>query len=162
MPLVEKCVTVNGSAIAKPQNVIAPIGTSIADLVEFCGGFKSEPKKILLGGPMMGISIPNVNTCITKQTNAVLAFDQKDARASAESACIRCGKCISHCPFGLSPCDIARAYDKGDAATLEKLKVNICMECGCCSYICPAKRNIVQKNKLAKAMLRNYKMGGAK
>ena len=162
IPLVEKCVTVNGSAIAKPQNVIAPIGTSVADLVEFCGGFKCEPGKILLGGPMMGISIPNTSTAITKQTNAVLAFDKKDARASEESACIRCGKCASHCPFSLSPCDIARAYDKGDAQTLEKLKVNICMECGCCSYICPAKRNIVQKNKLAKAMLRNYKMGGAK
>ncbi len=156
MPLVERCVTVDGSAIAEPKNVIAPIGTPVLELIEFCGGFSTQPRKILMGGPMMGISVPDLNMPILKQNNAILAFDREDATPPPETACIKCGKCISSCPFSLSPCDIAAAYDKGDGERLEKLKVNLCMECGCCSYICPAKRNLVQTNKLAKVLLRNY------
>ncbi len=164
MPLVEKCITVDGSAIAEPKNVIVPIGTPVLEVIEFCGGFSCQPRKILMGGPMMGISVPDLSMPILKQNNAILAFDRDDATPPPETACIRCGKCVEHCPFGLSPCDISKAYDKGDGASLAKLKVNLCMECGCCSYICPAKRNLVQKNKLAKVMLRDYqtKQGGTK
>lgn len=156
MPLVERCVTVDGSAIAEPKNVIVPIGTPVLELIEFCGGFKRPPRKIISGGPMMGAALPDIEMPIMKQTNAILAFDRRDATPPAESACIRCGKCTSHCPFGLSPCDISAAYGAGDGAALEKAMVNLCMECGCCSYVCPAKRNIVQQNKLAKVMLKNY------
>ncbi len=156
MPLVERCVTVDGSAIAQPKNVIAPIGTPILEIIEFCGGFSTQPRKILMGGPMMGLSVPDLSMPLLKQNNAILAFDRDDATPPPETACIKCGKCIDRCPFGLAPCDIASAYDKGDGAALERLKVNLCMECGCCSYICPAKRNLVQKNKLAKGMLRAY------
>ena len=156
MPLVEKCVTVDGSAIAEPKNVIAPIGTPVLELVEFCGGFSAVPRKILSGGPMMGVSLPDLSAPVLKQTNAILAFDRKDATPAEETACIRCGRCTSHCPFGLSPVSISAAYAAGDGAALEKTKVNLCMECGCCSYVCPAKKNIVQKNKLAKVMLKNY------
>ncbi len=156
MPLVERCVTVDGSAIAQPKNVIVPIGTPVLEVIEFCGGFCAPARKILMGGPMMGISVPDLNMPVLKQNNAILAFDRKDATPPRETACIKCAKCIDHCPFGLSPCDIAVAYDKGDGAALEKLKVNLCMECGCCSFICPAKRNLVQKNKLAKLMLRDH------
>lgn len=165
MPQVEKCVTVDGSAIAEPKNVIVPIGTPVLELIEFCGGFKCQPRKILWGGPMMGIALPDLTMPVLKQTNAILAFDRKDATPPKSSACIRCGKCAAHCPFSLSPCDISKAYEAGDGEALERSKVNLCMECGCCSYVCPAKRNIVQKNKLAKAMLRNYqtsKQGGGK
>ena len=164
MPLVEKCITVDGSAIAEPKNVIVPIGTPVLEVIEFCGGFSCQPRKILMGGPMMGISVPDLSMPILKQNNAILAFDRDDATPPPETACIRCGKCVEHCPFGLSPCDISKAYDKDDGASLSKLKVNLCMECGCCSYVCPAKRNLVQKNKLAKVMLRDYqaKQGGAK
>ncbi len=156
MPLVERCVTVDGSAIAEPKNVIAPIGTPILDIIEFCGGFSTQPRKILMGGPMMGISVPDLSMPLLKQNNAILAFDRDDATPPPETACIRCGKCVDKCPFSLSPCDIAAAYERGDGAALERLKVNLCMECGCCSYICPAKRNLVQTNKLAKVALRNY------
>ncbi len=156
MPLVERCVTVDGSAIAEPKNVIAPIGTPILDIIEFCGGFSTQPRKILMGGPMMGISVPDLNMPLLKQNNAILAFDRDDATPPPETACIRCGKCVDKCPFSLSPVDIAAAYERHDGAALEYLKVNLCMECGCCSYICPAKRNLVQTNKLAKVELRDY------
>ncbi len=155
MPLVEKCVTVDGSAIAEPKNVIAPIGTPVTELIEFCGGFSKPPRKILSGGPMMGVSLPDLNVPVLKQTNAILAFDRADATPPEETACIRCGRCSEHCPLGLTPDLIERAYLAADEAALLKAGTNLCMECGCCSYVCPAKRNIVQTNKLAKAMLKN-------
>ncbi len=159
MPLVEKCVTVDGSAIACPKNVIVPIGTKVMDLIDFCGGFSQVPRKILNGGPMMGTALADLSTPVLKQTNAILAFDRKDATPPEESPCIRCGKCVSHCPFGLNPAEFARAYEANNGERLEKLKVNLCMECGCCSYICPAKRNLVQYNKLGKTLLRQYQAG---
>lgn len=156
MPLIEKCVTVDGSAIQTPKNVIAPIGARAMDLIDFCGGFSEVPRKILAGGPMMGTALADLSTPILKQTNALLAFNEKDATPPKVTPCIKCGKCTEQCPFGLSPSEISKAYKAGDGAKLEKLKVNLCMECGCCSYVCPAKRNIVQRNKLAKTMLRQY------
>lgn len=156
MPLVEKCVTVDGSAVKEPKNVIAPIGTPISDLLESAGGLKSEPYKIIYGGPMMGISVPSGDAPVLKMTNAVIAMDKKEAVPPKTTACINCGKCLNHCPFKLDPRAIARAYKTGSEEDLEKLCVDLCMECGCCSYVCPAKRPLVQTNKLAKSMLRNY------
>lgn len=158
MPLVEKCITVDGSAVANPKNVIAPIGTPVMDLIDFCGGFREEPRKMLYGGPMMGIALPDTSSPVLKQTNAVLAFGKKEATPPKVTPCIKCGRCVEHCPFGLDPTAISKAYKENDPETLEKLKVNLCMECGCCSYVCPAKRNIVQRNKMAKTMLRNYQI----
>lgn len=156
IPLTEKCITVDGDAVKDPKNVIAPIGTSINDLFEFCGGFIKEPRKVLYGGPMMGIALPDGDNPVLKGTNAVLAFSEKMAKLPKETQCIHCGKCVNHCPFGLSPTEIAKAYSRKDGAELKKLEVNLCMECGCCSFVCPAKRPLVQTNKLAKAVLRDY------
>lgn len=158
MPLVEKCITVDGSAIKEPKNVIAPIGTPIRDLVEHCGGFSQEPRKALYGGPMMGIALTDFTAPVLKQTNALLVFGKKEATPPPVTPCIKCGRCIDHCPFDLDPTAISKAYKENDPQTLEKLKVNLCMECGCCSYVCPARRNIVQRNKMAKTMLRNYQI----
>ena len=156
MPLVEKHITVDGSAIKNPQNVIAPIGASIQSVVDYTGGFKCEPKKILLGGPMMGISVPDAETVIVKNTNAVICLDEKDAAVPEQTACIRCGRCVDTCPLNLMPAEIEHAFLIKDAERLGKLKVNICMECGCCAFVCPAKRRLVEVNKLAKAMLTGY------
>ena len=156
MPLVKKCVTVDGGAVQSPQNVVVPIGTSLADVFEFCGGFSEEPEKILYGGPMMGISVPSPDSPVLKNTNAILAFGKADATAPRTTACIHCGRCVNHCPLGLVPTEIEKAYKAKSGELLEKLQVNLCMECGCCSYICPAKRPLVQTNKLAKATLRDY------
>lgn len=158
MPLTEKCVTVDGGAVSKPQNVIVPIGTPLVDVFEFCGGFKSEPHKVLYGGPMMGISVPSLDMPILKNTNAVLAFDKKQATPPKTTACIKCGACANNCPFGIDPSKISNAMKAEDFEGLQKAGVELCMECGCCSFVCPAKRPIVQNNKLAKAALREFKM----
>ena len=156
IPLIEKCVTVDGSAVKEPKNIIAPIGTSIKDLVEAAGGLKSEPAKVLYGGPMMGIAAPSMDEPVLKNTNAVIIMDKKEAEQNKTTPCISCGACLNHCPFKLNPRDIARAYKLGDGEALKKLCVDLCMECGCCSFICPAKRPLVQTNKLAKIKLREY------
>ena len=154
MPLVEKCITVDGSAVKEPKNVIAPIGTSLKDVFEFCGGFTAEPEKVLYGGPMMGISVPDLDAPVLKNTNAVLALNAKDAKAPKTTACIKCGSCANHCPMGINPVTIAKALRHEDWETLEEAGTMLCMECGCCAFVCPAKRPIVQNNKLAKAALR--------
>ena len=156
MPLVEKVVTVDGSCVANPQNVIVPIGTKIKDVFDFCGGFKEMPYKVMYGGPMMGVALPNLDLPITKRTNAILAFNQKEATVPEPSNCINCGRCINHCPLHLDPPAFAKALDLNRPEELVKLKVNLCMECGVCSFVCPAKRPLVQKNRLAKAALKKY------
>ena len=156
MPLVERTVTVDGSAVASPKNVVAPIGTSLADVFEFAGGFSSEPGKVLYGGPMMGIAVPSLDVPILKNTNAVLAFNKKDSKPRKMTPCIRCGACTNTCPFGLNPALILDAYENENMEMLAKLRVDLCMECGCCAYGCPANRPIMQNHKLAKAALREY------
>lgn len=156
MPLVEKCITVDGSAVRTPQNVIAPIGTPLQELFDFCGGFVASPRKILYGGPMMGISMPDLSEPVLKVTNAVLAFDENDAEQKIETPCIRCGRCVENCPLRLMPAEIETALKNGSGEDLKLLKVNLCMECGCCSYVCPARRRLVQVHKLAKVMLKNH------
>ncbi len=156
VPLIEKCVTVDGSAVKEPKNVIAPIGTKLNELFEFAGGFKREPFKVLYGGPMMGIAVPDLDAPVLKMTNAAIAMDEKEAAPPKTTACINCGRCLNHCPLKLDPRAIAKAYSLNSGEDLEKLCVDLCMECGCCSYVCPAKRPLVQTNKLAKTVLRKY------
>ena len=155
MPLITKRLTVDGDAIAEPKNVEVAIGTSFSDVIDFCGGFKTEPKKIIMGGPMMGFAVPTVNYPVLKNNNAILAFSAaKTAEAEKpETACIRCGRCVNACPFSLMPAAIEKAYKAGNVDGLKALKVNLCMECGCCAYVCPAKRNLVSVNRLAKKMI---------
>ncbi len=150
MPLVEKCVTVEGGAVKHPQNVIAPIGVSLKELFDCCGGLTEQPAKIVYGGPMMGITVPNSDVSVIKNTNAVLALTKKEAKLPKTTACIRCGACVNTCPFGLAPVSIAEAYAKKDVVMLKELSVQSCMECGCCSFVCPANRPLVQLNKMAK------------
>ncbi|MCI8908929.1 MAG: electron transport complex subunit RsxC [Angelakisella sp.] len=157
MPLVEKMLTVDGGAVAEPKNIIAPIGTAIKDMIAFCGGYKSEPKKLLMGGPMMGISVYSDDFPLLKNNNAILAFDEAQCRPVKESACIRCGRCLRACPFDLAPAAMDKAYHMGNVDKLRELKVNLCMECGCCSYVCPAHRELAMYNKLGKRLLREAK-----
>ena len=104
----------------------------------------------------MGIAAPSLDVPILKNTNAILAFNEKDAQTPPETPCIRCGKCILQCPLNLMPTAINTAFLNNEPEKLEQLKVNLCMECGCCSFVCPAKRNLVQTNKLGKMELRKY------
>ena len=157
MPLVEKCVTVDGACVKEPKNVLVPIGTALSDVFDFCGGLTEIPDRVIYGGPMMGITVPDTTAPILKNTNAILALSAKETKTPKTTPCIRCGSCLNNCPFGLAPAAIARAYDKKDAVELDKLAVNACMECGCCSFVCPANRPLVQTNKLAKVFLREEK-----
>ena len=154
MPLVTKRMTVDGDAVARPTNVIAPIGTQIHDVIEFCGGYKQEPRKILMGGPMMGRAIFSDELPIVKNNNAILAFSKAQALVKEETACINCGRCHQACPFKLIPTALAAAYERRDAQALSDLKVMQCMECGSCSYICPARRPLAFFNKLGKGVVK--------
>lgn len=156
LPLVNKTVTLDGSAVQNPGLVVAPIGTPIKELFDAIGGFKSEPGKVLMGGPMMGISIPSLDAPLLRQNNAFTAFDEKEARLPDESACIRCGRCVRHCPMNLMPAGLVRARKAENGALLDKLMVDLCIECGVCSYVCPAKIDLVASHRLAKPMLRAY------
>lgn len=155
MPLVQKRLTIDGSAVASPKNVMVPLGTPIADVLAFCGGLKCEAAKLLMGGPMMGTALRDADLPVLKQNNAILALSAEDAVLPAPSACIRCGKCVGACPMQLTPPAIAAAYQTKDIKMLEKRGVMVCMECGCCSYSCPANRPIVQMMRLAKELVRN-------
>ena len=154
MPLVSKRMTVDGDAVNTPKNVIAPIGTQICDVIDFCGGYKEEPRKILMGGPMMGRAIFSDEMPIVKNNNAILAFSKTQSLVKEETACINCGRCHQACPFGLIPTALADAYARRDAQALSDLKVMQCMECGSCSYICPARRPLGFTNKLGKAVVK--------
>ncbi|MEE0957779.1 MAG: electron transport complex subunit RsxC [Ruminococcus sp.] len=162
MPLVERCVTLDGSAVKEPKNVIVPVGMPISEVIEAAGGLKSEAAKILYGGPMMGIAVPDIDAPILKNTNAVTVMDAKEAAPPKTTPCINCGACLNHCPLKLDPRAIAKAYKKNSDEELKQLQVDLCMECGCCGYVCPAKRPLVQTNKLAKAVLRIYKESNKK
>lgn len=154
MPLVSRALTVDGSAIAEPKNVRVPLGTNISEIIEFCGGFKEEPHKIITGGPMMGLSIVSTDLPVSKSNNAILAFTQKDAALTKESACIRCGRCAEACPMSLLPTLIVRHAKAGDVQAVDQAGVMVCMECGSCSYSCPAKKPLVQNMRAAKALVR--------
>ena len=161
MPLVERCVTLDGDAVKEPKNIIAPIGVSIRELIEFGGGLKDKAGKVLFGGPMMGIAACSLDEPVIKTTGAITVFTEKSSLAVPETACIHCGRCVNACPLNLNPTEYSKALDlenKEDRiARLEKYKVMLCMECGCCSYVCPANRPLVQNNRLAKGELREHR-----
>ncbi|MGN0486388.1 MAG: electron transport complex subunit RsxC [Acutalibacteraceae bacterium] len=153
-PLVSRSITVDGSAIRNPKNLRVPIGTNIQDIVDYCGGFKSEPRKIICGGPMMGIAICGTDAPICKQNNALLAFEDRKDLIKKVRACIRCGRCVDVCPMSLMPTLIERYARIKDAESLQDSGVMVCMECGSCAYACPSGRPLVQYMRLAKQVIR--------
>lgn len=160
MPLVERCLTIDGAAVKEPKNVTVPIGTKLSYILENCGGLQTEPGKIIFGGPMMGKTVDTLDAPILKATNAVLVFPPELSNAPDASACIHCGKCVEACPLNLDPVAIAKAMDCDDederAAALTREQVNLCMNCGSCSFVCPAKRPIAETNNKAKGVLKKY------
>ncbi len=152
-PLYERVVTVTGSCITRPNNILVRIGTPIKDLINSCAPVKENPAKIIIGGPMMGITQYTDTVPVIKTTTGVILFNEREAKPCEEDFCIRCGACIRECPMGLMPCLINLASEK---QLWEQTKVNgalDCIECGICSFVCPAKRNLVQSIKKAKKEL---------
>ena len=152
VPLIKRRVTIDGNIVNKPRNLIVPIGTRACDMIK-AADVRVPPDRAIFGGPMMGISFYDEEMPITKTTNALLLFS--DTKKSHHSACIRCGRCIRACSMGLMPTELDRAFDKKDVELLKKLNVDMCMNCGACSYVCPAKRNLSERNQLAKMFLRD-------
>ena len=152
VPLIKRRVTIDGNIVNKPRNLIVPIGTRACDMIA-AADVRVSPDRAIFGGPMMGISFYDEEMPITKTTNALLLF--ADTKKSHHTACIRCGRCIRACSMGLMPTELDRAFDKKDVELLKKLSVDKCMNCGACSYVCPAKRNLSERNQLAKMFLRD-------
>lgn len=151
MPLVTRRLTIDGNAVAEPKNVRAVIGTSFRELLEFCKTDIDSIIKLIGGGPMMGMSVPDIDMPVVKTSNALLAINHFDARKA--SACIRCGRCVRVCPMNLMPAEIDKAYKIKNIEELKALKVMLCMNCGSCTYVCPANRRLAETNQLAKALI---------
>ena len=155
IPLVRKRMTVSGDAVGKPCNVVVPIGISFKEVLKFAECDFEGMSKAIAGGPMMGIDLFDLSDPVCKTHSAVLAFKKNEKKARpVQTNCIRCGRCIEACPVGLMPTVLEKAFDKKDRETLKKMKVSLCMNCGSCTYVCPAKRDLAEKNQLAKALLR--------
>ncbi len=154
MPLVKKRITVDGTAVKEPKNIIAPIGTPIKDILDFVG-VDEDYSEIIMGGPMMGVDIVSADVPLEKRNNAITVM--REALPDVTTACIRCGRCAATCPMNLYPAKVDSALNFKLYDNLNSLNVNYCMECGCCSYVCPAKRPLTQTMRLAKAVLRREK-----
>jgi electron transport complex protein RnfC len=153
--LYERVISVTGECIAKPKNILAPIGTKVSDLLAFCGGFSSEPEKLVSGGPMMGFSFFDMETPITKGSSGLLALPpQKKVRTTA---CLNCGRCVAACPIGLMPAKLYRLITNGRYEEAMQTSLMDCKECGCCSYVCPAHLPLVHTMKTGKKLGRKKK-----
>lgn len=154
IPMVSRNVTIAGNAVTRPGNYIIPIGTKYYDIIEFTGGYKNEPRKIIAGGPMMGKAQSSDGSVTVKNTGSVLFFDKAQANDLEPTACINCGRCHKACPLDLMPKEYAKDYKTGNVQRLKDLKVTECMNCGSCSYVCPAHKPLAFINTLAKTMIK--------
>ena len=152
-PVMHRIVTVSGDCIKNPGNYMVRIGTNYAELVEEAGGFVTEPAKIVSGGPMMGFALFDVNVPATKTSSALLCFSRDEVSEAKQTACINCGRCVEVCPGRVVPSRLAVLADRNDKEAFEKMNGMECCECGCCSFICPAKRQLTQSIKSMRRMI---------
>ncbi|MCK5674462.1 MAG: electron transport complex subunit RsxC [Spirochaetales bacterium] len=157
-PLIERVITISGGAIKNPQNLKARIGTPISSLIEECGGFTEKPVKVVVGGPMMGFAIYDLDTPVTKGTSGVLALTAREVKGAAQTACISCGRCIAACPMGLNPTTLFKYIDHSEYDSAENIGLMDCKECGSCGYVCLARIPLIQGFRLGKRMLRTKKV----
>ena len=154
-PLMNRIVTLTGDCIKEPRNYNVKIGTNYAELVEEAGGFTKTPGKIVSGGPMMGFALYDINVPTTKTSSALLTMskDQVAEAAKSATACINCGRCVEVCPGRVIPSKLADYAEHGNKEMFQKFNGMECCECGCCSYICPAKRQLTQSIKSMRKMI---------
>lgn len=152
-PLISRVVTISGEAIADPSNFECRMGTNVAELIEAAGGFKSEAKKVISGGPMMGFAMFDLEVPTTKTTSAITCLAADAVSESPTTACINCGRCVAACDEGLIPARLAQFSEKFNLEAFQKWHGMECVECGCCSYVCPAKRPLAQMIKNVRRMV---------
>jgi electron transport complex protein RnfC len=156
-PLTHRVVTVTGAGIVQPKNLLAPIGTNYAELIDYCGGLTDDAARVIAGGPMMGFTLSLtgdvskvIPTPVTKGTSGITVLTRRDVQRSVETACVRCGRCVQVCPMRLVPTRLALATRVGKRELLEQYHVSACVECGCCAYACPASIPLVQLIRVGK------------
>ena len=153
-PLTHRVISITGGGVKTPKNVLAPIGISYQELINFCGGLKPDAVRVVSGGPMMGFAFADLSAPVTKGTSGITVYTQKEIQKVAETPCIRCGRCVDHCPMSLVPTKLAMGGRHQDIDVIKRYNVMGCFECGSCAYICPAKIPLVQLIRSAKALLR--------
>lgn len=155
-PLTYRLVTVTGKAVNQPGNYYVPVGTTVEDMIEFCGGMTKDAAKVIMGGPMMGFAIADLSTPLTKTSGSLIFLTKKDITQAKydrrETACIRCGRCLTVCPANLNPTKIAHAVKHSKLDIADNYHMSSCIECGCCSYICPANIEITGFIKTGKIL----------
>ncbi|MBU0630647.1 MAG: electron transport complex subunit RsxC [Candidatus Margulisbacteria bacterium] len=161
-PLTKRVVTVTGPGVREPQNLLVRIGTTFAELIEQCGGTEGNVVKVIMGGPMMGITVPTLQVPVVKATSAILLLTDQEVKLEPEGNCIRCGRCVKSCPIGLTPNFLAEYAKTGNWNGAFDYNVIDCIECGCCSYVCPSRIPLVQYFKLAKGAVRELKLAEKK
>jgi electron transport complex protein RnfC len=152
-PLITRLITLNGGAMLAPGNYEVLIGTLVSDVVAYAGGFREDPARLIMGGPMMGIVLPHARVPVVKGTAGILAFSAAEIEEQLARNCIRCGTCIKACPMGLMPLEMAAHIRAEKLDGAEKLGLSDCISCGCCSYVCPSNIPLVQYFSYAKGEL---------
>ncbi|MDC7227470.1 MAG: electron transport complex subunit RsxC [Spirochaetales bacterium] len=157
-PLYERTVSVTGLGVKNPGNFLTRVGTPISSLLEACGGIIDNPAKVVVGGPMMGFSIYDLDTPVTKGTSGILILTDEESGSGSRTACLSCGRCVSVCPMGLNPTKMFKFVDHDDYDSAMQNNLMDCKECGCCAYACPANIPLVQGMRLGKKMARKKKV----
>ena len=152
-PVMDQVITVTGDGIRTPKNFRVYTGTDLAEVVEAAGGLKEGVSKVIAGGPMMGFAMYDLHVPCTKTTSACLCLEEDPVSKARQTACINCGRCVSVCPGGVIPARLATFAEHGDMENFQKFDGMECCECGCCSYICPAKRPLTQSIKSMRKMV---------
>ena len=157
VPLTKRVITVTGSGVKEPKNLLVRIGTTFNDIIQQCGGLTEDAAKIIMGGPMMGVSQISLDIPIVKATSCILVLTQEEVLDEEVYPCVKCGRCVDHCPMYLLPTRLSAYAENGKYSEFEEWGGLDCMECGSCAYVCPARIPIVQWVKLAKLKLRQMK-----
>jgi electron transport complex protein RnfC len=152
-PLIERVVTVTGNGINQPVNVLARLGGTFDLLIESAGGYTEDMAKLVMGGPMMGISQFTDEIPVVKGTSCLLAMKSDEAVLGEEKPCISCAMCVDVCPMHLVPTTLATLVENERWDEVKAYNALDCIECGCCTYICPTKRRLVENIKFGKAKL---------
>lgn len=149
-PLIDNVLTYTGKNVKENRNLLVRVGTSLREIADYCGGLPENTGKIINGGPMMGKAIVNLDAPTVKTTSCILVMDEKESKRKEQTNCLRCGKCVSACPMGLEPVQLALLAKQSRWEETEKECAMDCIECGCCLYTCPAGQPLLDLIRVAK------------